>query len=151
MPSFEGLHDITMTQLPPHRKPYLIMAPEDRIGTTSIPVDTEKIVAIIESDYRDQTTDNSPPDATSRGIAGHLIEFLEHEVSQDRLPKNLLPIQSGIGNIANAVIGGLSESKFEHLKVWTEVSPGSRQFDKKSLTRDRFCKTPFWIFSTLAV
>jgi acetyl-CoA hydrolase len=127
------------------------MAPEDRIGTTSIPVDTEKIVAIIESDYRDQTTDNSPPDATSRGIAGHLIEFLEHEVSQDRLPKNLLPIQSGIGNIANAVIGGLSESKFEHLKVWTEVSPGSRQFDKKSLTRDRFCKTPFWIFSTLAV
>jgi acetyl-CoA hydrolase len=37
------------------------------------------------------------------------------------LPKNLLPLQSGIGNIANAVIGGLAESKFEHLKVWTEV------------------------------
>jgi acetyl-CoA hydrolase len=28
MPSFEGLHDITMTDLPPRRKPYLIMAPE---------------------------------------------------------------------------------------------------------------------------
>jgi acetyl-CoA hydrolase len=27
-PSFEGLHDITMTGLPPRRKPYLIMAPE---------------------------------------------------------------------------------------------------------------------------
>lgn len=37
-----------------------------------------------------------------------LIEFLEHEVKHDRLPKNLLPIQSGIGNIANAVIGGLA-------------------------------------------
>lgn len=45
MPSFEGLHDITMMDLPPKRKPYLIMAPEDRIGTTSIPVDSEKIVA----------------------------------------------------------------------------------------------------------
>ncbi|KAG0646041.1 Acetyl-deacylase [Hyphodiscus hymeniophilus] len=121
MPSFEGLHDITMTELPPHGKPYLIMAPEDRIGTTYIPIDTEKIVAIIESDYRDQTTENSAADDTSRGIANHLIEFLEHEVSQGRLPKNLLPIQSGIGNIANAVIGGLAESKFEHLKVWTEV------------------------------
>jgi len=110
-----------MTQLPPHRKPYLIMAPEDRIGTTYIPVDSEKIVAIVESDYQDQTTANSPADATSRAIARHLIEFLEHEVSHDRLPKNLLPLQSGIGNIANAVIGGLAESKFEHLKVWTEV------------------------------
>ena len=127
MPSFEGLHDITMTQLPPNRKPYLIMAPEDRIGTTSIPIDTEKVVAIIESDYRDQTTANAPADATSQGIAGHLIEFLEHEVKHDRLPKNLLPIQSGIGNIANAVIGGLAESKFEHLKVWTEVGPRLRR------------------------
>ena len=110
-----------MTQLPPNRKPYLIMAPEDRIGTTSIPIDTEKVVAVIESNYRDQTTANTPADDTSKGIAGHLIEFLEHEVTQGRLPKNLLPIQSGIGNIANAVIGGLAESKFEHLKVWTEV------------------------------
>src|ERR1700733_5084086 len=102
MPSFEGLHDITMTQIPPHRKPYLIMSPEDRIGTTAIPVDTEKIVGIVESDYQDQTQPNNPPDATSQAIARHLIEFLEHEVKHDRLPKGLLPLQSGIGNIANA-------------------------------------------------
>jgi acetyl-CoA hydrolase len=114
-----------MTQLPPYRKPYLIMAPEDRIGTTSIPVDPEKIVAILESDYRDQTTANLPADATSKGIADHLIAFLEHEVTHGRLPKHLLPIQSGIGNIANAVIGGLADSKFDHLKVWTEVCPSS--------------------------
>ena len=121
IPDMRGLHDITMTDLPPNRKPYLIMAPEDRIGTTYIPVDSEKIVAIIESDYQDQTVANSPADETSQAIARHLIEFLEFEVAHDRLPKNLLPLQSGIGNIANAVIGGLAESKFEHLKVWTEV------------------------------
>ena len=97
------------------------MAPEDRIGTTSIPIDTEKVVAIIESDYQDQTLPNTPADASSAAIARHLIEFLEHEVSHGRLPANLLPLQSGIGNIANAVIGGLAESKFENLKVWTEV------------------------------
>ena len=121
MPSFEGLHDITMTSLPPRRKPYLIMAPEDRIGTTYIPVDPEKVVAIVESDYPDQTRPNTPADATSKAIAGHLVEFLEHEVSHGRLPKNLLPIQSGIGNIANAVIEGLAETKFRNMKVWTEV------------------------------
>lgn len=114
-PSFEGLHDITMTDLPPRRKPYLIMAPEDRIGTPHIPVDPERVVAIVESDYPDQTTANTPEDDTSRAIASNLIEFLQHEVDHGRLPINLLPIQSGIGNIANAVIGGLSvglRSKF---------------------------------------
>ncbi|MCJ1434452.1 acetyl-CoA hydrolase [Xylographa pallens] len=122
MPSFEGLHDITMTELPPRRKPYLIMAPEDRIGLPYIPIDPEKVVAIVESDYPDQTQPNAPEDDTSRAIARNLIEFLKHEVSRGRLPENLLPIQSGIGNIANAVIGGLAHDEgFTRLKVWTEV------------------------------
>ena len=86
------------------------MAPEDRIGTPHIPVDPDRVVAIVESDYPDQTTPNAPEDDTSRAIAGNLIEFLKDEVDHERLPKNLLPIQSGIGNIANAVIGGLSVS-----------------------------------------
>jgi acetyl-CoA hydrolase len=121
-PSFEGLHDIPLSDLPPRRKPYLVMATEDRIGTPYIPVDPEKIVAIVESDYPDQTQSNAPEDDTSRAIARNLIEFLQHEVKMGRLPESLLPIQSGIGNIANAVIGGLSHSaNFRNLKVWTEV------------------------------
>lgn len=101
-----------MTDLPPRRKPYLIMAPEDRIGTPHIPVDPEKVVAIVESDYPDQTQPNAPEDDTSKAIATNLIEFLQHEVKHGRLPDNLLPLQSGIGNIANAVIGGLAVSLF---------------------------------------
>lgn len=122
-PSFEGLHDITMSELPPARKPYLVMAPEDRIGTPHIPIDPEKVVAIVESDYPDQTQPNAPEDDTSRAIASNLIEYWKHEVDMGRMPKNLLPIQSGIGNIANAVIGGLSKggADFKNLKVWTEV------------------------------
>lgn len=121
IPSFEGLHDITMTDLPPRRKPYLIMGVEDRIGTTSIPIDPEKVVGVIHSDYPDQTSHNTPADAGSQAIADHIIEFWTHEVKHGRLPDNLLPIQSGIGNIANAVIGGLADSNFQNLKVWTEV------------------------------
>ena len=55
-----------MTDLPPRRKPYLIMAPEDRIGTPHIPIDPEKVVAVVESDYPDQTAPNAPEDDTSR-------------------------------------------------------------------------------------
>ncbi|KAI3393426.1 hypothetical protein diail_4262 [Diaporthe ilicicola] len=121
IPSFEGLHDITMTDLPPNRKPYLIMGVEDRIGKTSIPIDPEKVVGVLHSDYQDQTAPNTPADEGSRKIADHIIEFWTHEVKHGRLPESLLPIQSGIGNIANAVVGGLNDSNFKNLKVWTEV------------------------------
>ncbi|KAK3934773.1 hypothetical protein QBC46DRAFT_398988 [Diplogelasinospora grovesii] len=150
LPSFDGLHDITMTDLPPKRKPYLIMGVEDRIGTTSIPIDTEKVVGIIESDYQDQTSLNAPADDKSDKIAGHLIEFLEHEVRHGRLPANLLPLQSGIGNIANAVIGGLGNSNFKNLKVWTEVIQDtfldlfdSGKLDYATATSVRFSPTGF--------
>lgn len=122
-PSMEGLHDIVLSEVPPRRSPYLVMRPEDRIGTPYIPVDPEKVVAVVEANYRDQTTANAPEDEASQAIATNLIEFWKHEVKMGRMPENLLPIQSGIGNIANAVIGGLSKggANFKNLKVWTEV------------------------------
>ena len=36
-------------------------------------------------------------------------------------PASLLPLQSGVGNIANAVLFGLLEAKFENLTSYTEV------------------------------
>lgn len=76
----------------------------------------------MESDRPDNTGPNAPADATSEAIAGHLIEFLSHEVRHNRLPKNLLPIQSGIGNIANAVIGGLADGPFEDVSVYVLIA-----------------------------
>ncbi|KAI5782929.1 putative acetyl-CoA hydrolase [Pyronema domesticum] len=121
-PSMEGLHDIVMGEQPPRRKPYLVMAPEDRIGTNAIPCDPDKIVGIVESRLPDMTSDNAPEDAVSEAIAANLISFLKGEVEAKRLPPSLLPLQSGIGNIANAVIGGLAKGdNFRDLTVWTEV------------------------------
>lgn len=121
IPSFEGLHDIVMLDLPPHRAPYLISKVEDRIGTTYVPCDPNKIVAIVESNKPDNGRALSPPDDLSRQIAGHIMDFLQHEVKVGRLPVNLLPLQSGVGNIANAVVGELATGPFNNLRVWTEV------------------------------
>jgi acetyl-CoA hydrolase len=149
-PSFKGLHDITMCDLPPHRKPYLITDVEQRIGTYSIPVDPDKVVAIIESDYQDATSPNTPADDNAFKIADHLIEFFEQEVKHGRLPANLLPLQSGIGNVANAIIGGLDNSNFKNLKVWTEVIQDtfldlfdSNKLDFASATSVRFSPEGF--------
>ncbi|GAA5832285.1 hypothetical protein JCM3766R1_002364 [Sporobolomyces carnicolor] len=121
LPSMKGLHDINQSFLPPHRQPYLITKPSDRIGTVSIPVDPARVVAIVESDRPDNTGNNAGESEDSKKIARNLIQFFEDEVSAGRLPPSLLPLQSGIGNIANAVVGGLAESKFKNLQVWTEV------------------------------
>ncbi|KAK7453282.1 acetyl-CoA hydrolase [Stygiomarasmius scandens] len=121
IPNLEGLHDINQSFVPPHRQPYLITHPSDRIGLTSIPVDPDRVVAIIESTAPDNTGPNAPETPESRAIASHLIQFLSDEVSAGRLPKNLLPLQSGIGNVANSIIGGLAEGPFDQVQVWTEV------------------------------
>lgn len=121
VPSHEGLHDIVMPELPPHKKPYLISRVHDRIGTTTLPCDPNKIVAIVESKAIDCGRPLAPPVEEEIQIAQHIIDFFESEVAAGRLPKNLLPLQSGVGNIANAVLGCLVTGPFENLQVWTEV------------------------------
>jgi succinyl-CoA:acetate CoA-transferase len=54
-------------------------------------------------------------------IAGHLLDFLAHEVRRGRLPPALLPLQSGVGNVANAVLAGLDDGPFRPLTAYTEV------------------------------
>ncbi len=117
----EGVHDIYMTSKPPRRTPIPIINSGDRIGTPYVPCDPTKIVAIVETDISDKVRPLAPLDEDSKKISGHIIEFLEHEVKMGRLPENLLPLQSGVGSVANAVLGGLVDSKFENLTCYTEV------------------------------
>ncbi|WP_304487907.1 acetyl-CoA hydrolase/transferase C-terminal domain-containing protein, partial [Dyella sp. ASV21] len=63
----------------------------------------------------------APPDETSRQIADNLIDFFRHEIAKGRLGPQLLPLQSGVGNIANAVLAGLSAGGFRGLTAYTEV------------------------------
>jgi succinyl-CoA:acetate CoA-transferase len=121
-PALEGMHDIYYgTALPPDRVPIPLVRPDDRIGEPYFHCEPDKIVAIVETDAPDRNLPFAPPDAVARAIAGHLLEFLSHEVGKGRLPASLLPIQSGVGNIANAVLTGLVGSPFENMTAYTEV------------------------------
>lgn len=121
-PALEGMHDIYYgTALPPARAPIPMLRPTDRIGQPTFRCDPAKVAAIVETDAPDRNLPFAPPDAGASAIAGHLIEFLEHEVRRGRLPPSLLPLQSGVGNIANAVMAGLLDSRFENLTAYTEV------------------------------
>ena len=120
--ALEGMHDIYYgTALPPHRKPIPLLQPEDRIGEPYLRVDLDKVVAIVETDAPDRNTPFAPPDADSQRIAGHLLEFFAHEIKRGRLTDQLLPLQSGVGNIANAVLAGLAGGGYRGLSAYTEV------------------------------
>jgi len=120
--ALEGMHDIFYgLQPPPNRGPIPLTSPGQRIGSPYLELAPEKVVAIVLTDSPDRNSPFKAPDEASKKIAGHILEFLSWEVKQGRMPANLLPLQSGVGNIANAVLFGLEEGPFEGLTSYTEV------------------------------
>ena len=120
--SLAGMHDIYYgTALPPHRVPIPLLRADDRIGEPYFRCDPDKVVAVVETRAPDRNLPFAAPDDTARAIAGHLLEFLRHEVKVGRLPPSLLPLQSGVGNVANAVMTGLLDAPFEGMSAYTEV------------------------------
>ncbi len=115
----EGIHDIYIPEVPPNRKPIPLTHAGDRIGTPYIPVDPDKIVAIIESTVPDSLPPRPSADENSRKIAAHLLEFFTSEVKRGGLPANLLPLQFGIGNIPEALTTALCESPFFDIEIFT--------------------------------
>jgi succinyl-CoA:acetate CoA-transferase len=120
--ALEGMHDIYYgTRLPPHRVPIPLIGPGDRIGEPYLTCDLSKIIAVVETSAPDRNTAFAAPDEMSKRIAGHVLDFLDHEIRKGRLPQGLLPFQSGVGNIANAVLAGLEDGPFDDLTAYTEV------------------------------
>ncbi|WP_373805280.1 succinate CoA transferase, partial [Delftia acidovorans] len=118
----EGMHDIYYgTAIPPRRVPIALTHADDRIGEPYLRVDPAKVVAVVETHKGDRDNVFAQPDANSNLIAASIIDFLAHEMKMGRLPKEMLPIQSGVGNVANAVLAGLLTGPFENLLGFTEV------------------------------
>jgi succinyl-CoA:acetate CoA-transferase len=121
-PALEGMHDIYYgTQLPPDRHPIPLVRANGRIGEAYLRCDMSKVIAVVETHEPDRNTPFAAPDESSQRIANHVIEFLGLEVKAGRLPADLLPLQSGVGNIANAVLAGLNKGPFENMTAYTEV------------------------------
>ena len=117
----EGLHDIYIPTARPNRQPIPLVDVRDRIGTPYIPCPPEKIAAVVLTTEQDTPSNVSGPDSDTAAMAGHILEFLAHEVCHGRLPRHIGPLQSGIGSVANAVLSGLVQGPFDQLEIYTEV------------------------------
>lgn len=117
----EGMHDVwEVSPSFPHQIVPLC-SPHDHIGQAYMTVDLDKVVAIVETNQPDRNAPFSPADENSKKIAGYLMEFFSYEVKRGKVPPHLFPLQSGIGNVANAVMEALNDGHFDDLTAYTEV------------------------------
>ena len=117
----QGLHDVYIPTRRPFREPIPVNAPHDRAGLPYIPIDPSRIAAIVITEKSDSTANIQPADDETNAIAAHLVEFFRQEVKKGHMGTSLLPLQAGIGSIANAVLQGFIDSPFHNLTMYSEV------------------------------
>lgn len=119
--SIKGIHDIFSTGEYPNRKEIPITGAHTVVGKQSIAIDPSKIAGIVITHKTDSPAEIEPSDASTQAIANHLINFFNQEVEKGNLTNSLMPLQAGIGKVANAVLSGFVNSNFENLSMYSEV------------------------------
>jgi acetyl-CoA hydrolase len=121
-PALRGMHDIYEPEDPPARKPLLLLRPGDRIGAPVIKVDPRKIAGVVETNAPDETGAFAPISETAARIGNNVAQFLGGQLKSGLIPKAFLPIQSGVGDTANAVIKSMGEQpEIPEFDMYTEV------------------------------
>jgi succinate CoA transferase len=117
-----GIHDIYQPADPPMRREIPIYKPSDRIGIPYVQIDPKKVAGVVETNLPNEIGAFTPLDEVTEQIGKNVAEFLSHEVKAGRIPAGFLPVQSGVGNVANAVLGAMGANEdIPPFEVYTEV------------------------------
>lgn len=118
----KGFHDVYEPADPPYRREIPIYSPSDRIGKPYVEVDPKKIIGIVDTNKLEKANPFNEPDETTTKIGQNVAKFLANDIKRGIIPPSFLPIQSGVGNIANAVLSALGEDKnIPAFTMYTEV------------------------------
>lgn len=117
-----GFHDIYEPLDPPYRREIPIYTPSDRIGTPYVQVDPNKIIGVVETNLPDGTKEFDSVNEVTMKIGKNVSDFLAEQLAKGGIPKEFLPIQSGVGNIANAVLSCMGDNpQIPPFQMYTEV------------------------------
>ncbi len=121
-PAMLGMHDIFEPQDPPARAEIPIYAASDRIGSPICLVDPAKIAGVVWTDLDDENAPFDEPSAVTQKIGERIAEFLVSEMRAGRIPQRFLPLQSGVGDIANSVLARVAaHPEIPDFEMYTEV------------------------------
>jgi acetyl-CoA hydrolase len=85
-------------------------------------VDPKKIAGVVLTELEDENERFDEPTPVTDQIGQNVADFLVAEMKANRIPHEFLPLQSGVGNIANAVLAALGRSKaVPRFEMYTEV------------------------------
>ena len=110
-PNAKFIHDVYEPLDPPYRKAIPIEHVGDRIGKPYVSIPKEKVVGVVECNIPDEARAFKDSDPVTDKIGYLTAEFLVEEMHKGRIPKEFLPLQSGVGSTANAILGALGEDK----------------------------------------
>ena len=125
-PNAKFIHDVYEPLDPPYRKAIPIEHVSDRIGKPYVEIDPKKIVGVVECNIPDEARAFSDSNPVTDRIGYLTAEFLVEEMHKGRIPKEFLPLQSGVGSTANAILGALGQDKHvPDFNIYTEVIQNS--------------------------
>ncbi len=117
-----GSHDIYEPLDPPARSDIPVFQPCSRVGTPTIHVEPAKIIGVVETNAPDETGAFREIDPVTARIGENVANFLAREVRRGVIPGGFLPIQSGVGETANAVLHAMGRHpEIPRFQMWTEV------------------------------
>jgi succinate CoA transferase len=117
-----GVHDIFEPEDPPRRSDIPVFRPSDRIGQPAIHVDPERIVGVVETNLPDETSAFPDVAPLTAKIGNNVAEFLAAEIKRGLIPTSFLPVQSGVGDTANAVLMAMADHPdIPNFQMYTEV------------------------------
>ena len=119
--AMRGLHDLYELQDPPKRREIKIYDVQTRIGLDHVKVDPSKIY-VVKTSRDNEGGGFAPVDEITAKIGENVSNFFVSELKSGNIPSSFLPIQSGVGNIANAVLAAMAENDdIPNFEVYTEV------------------------------
>ena len=111
-PNAKYIHDVYEPLDPPYRK----------AGVPYVSIPKEKVVGVVECNIPDEARAFKDSDPVTDKIGYLTAEFLVEEMHKGRIPKEFLPLQSGVGSTANAILGALGQDKHvPDFNIYTEV------------------------------
>ena len=121
-PDAKYLHDVYEPLDPPYRQPIPITHVGDRIGKPYVEIPANKVTCVVECNIPDEARAFKDADPVTDNIGYRVAEFLVGEMHRGIIPSTFLPLQSGVGSTANAILGALGQDKHvPDFNVYTEV------------------------------
>jgi succinate CoA transferase len=116
-----GLHDMYELMDPPKRREIPIYEVQNRIGLEYVKVNPNKIY-VVETEKDGDGSPFAPVDEITAKLGENVADFFVEEIKAGRIPRTFLPVQSGVGNIANAVLSAMGNNDgIPRFEVYTEV------------------------------